>query len=213
MKTGWVSLDSCKAVIFAAAVCVGLTAAMPGGLRAQGTMQSAPADKTTPSYDMKGQAIVDLQQLQGKYVAPADAIPADKYSWRPAPDARSVGELFLHVTAANHNIPTMMTGTTAPGEFKKDGYEKSITDKAKIVDALKESFAAAIEDVQAMSNADFAKAEKKLGPDANDGDVIYILVTHAHEHLGQAIAYARSNGVVPPWTATAMKKDPKKAQD
>ena len=72
---------------------------------------------------------------------------------------------------------------------------------------------AAIANVQAMSNADFAKAEKKLGPDANDGDVIYILVTHAHEHLGQAISYARSNGVVPPWTAAALKKDPKKAQD
>jgi uncharacterized damage-inducible protein DinB len=213
MKTGWVSLANCRAAFFTAVICVALMATVPGGLRAQGTMQSAPADKTAPSYDMKGQAIVDLQQLQGKYVALADAIPADKYSWRPAPDARSVGELFLHVTAANHNIPTMMAGTTAPEQFKKDGYEKSIADKGKIVDALKESFAAAIADVQAMSNADFAKAEKKLGPDANDGDVIYILVTHAHEHLGQAIAYARSNGVVPPWTAAAMKKDPKKAQD
>jgi uncharacterized damage-inducible protein DinB len=208
MKKGWVSL-----VIGLAAICVMLLTAGPGTLRAQGAMQSAPADKTAPAYDMKGQAIVDLQQMQGKYVALAEAIPADKYSWRPAPGVRSVGELFLHVTAANHNIPTMMTGTTAPEEFKKDGYEKSIADKAKIVDTLKESFAAAIANVQAMSNADFAKAEKKLGPDANDGDVIYILVTHAHEHLGQAISYARSNGVVPPWTAAALKKDLKKAQD
>jgi uncharacterized damage-inducible protein DinB len=220
MKKGWVSLviggatcgatgrAICRAICMAG-ICAALLTAGPGGLRAQGTVQSAPADKTAPSYDMKAQAIVDLQQLQGKFVTLAEAIPADKYSWRPAPGVRSAGELFLHVTAANHNIPTMMTGTTAPEEFKKDGYEKSIADKAKIVDALKESFAAAIADVQAMSNADFAKAEKKLGPDANDGDVVYILVTHAHEHLGQAIAYARSNGVVPPWTVAAMKKDPK----
>jgi uncharacterized damage-inducible protein DinB len=64
-----------------------------------------------------------------------------------------------------------------------------------------------------MSNADFAKPEKKLGPDANDGDVVYILVTHAHEHMGQSIAYARVNGIVPPWTAEAAKKNPGKPQD
>jgi len=58
-----------------------------------------------------------------------------------------------------------------------------------------------------MSNADFAKAEKKLGPDANDGDVVYILVTHNHEHLGQSIAYARVNGITPPWTEEAQKKE------
>ena len=207
MKKGWVCLAGC------AVICAGLAAAMPGALQARSGQQAASADKSAPSYDMKAQAIEDLKQLQKKYVSLAGAIPTDKYSWRPAEGARSVSELFLHVTAANHNIPTMMTGTTAPEEFKKDGYEKSITDKAKIVDGLKQSFDAAIADVQGMSNADFAKAEKKLGPDANDGDVIYILVTHAHEHLGQAIAYARENGVVPPWTVEAMKKDAKKAQD
>lgn len=206
MKKGWVCLAGCVVV------CAGLSA-VPSALQASGQQAAASTDKTAPSYDMKAQSIEDLKQLQKKYVSLAEAIPADKYSWRPETGARSVGELFLHVTAANHNIPTMMTGTTAPEEFKKDGYEKSITDKAKIVDGLKQSFDAAIGDVQGMSNADFAKAEKKLGPDANDGDVIYILVTHAHEHLGQAIAYARENGVVPPWTVEAMKKDAKKAQD
>ncbi len=57
-----------------------------------------------------------------------------------------------------------------------------------------------------MSNGDFAKAEKKLGPDANDGDVVYILVTHNHEHLGQSIAYARVNGITPPWTEEGSEK-------
>ena len=57
-----------------------------------------------------------------------------------------------------------------------------------------------------MTNADFNKPLPKLGPDANYGDVVYILVTHAHEHLGQSIAYARVNGIVPPWTAEAEAK-------
>src|SRR3974377_79286 len=68
-------------------------------------------DKTSPTYDMKAQALVDLQGLQKKYTELAEAIPADKFTWRPEPGARSVSELFLHVAAANYNIPTMMTGT------------------------------------------------------------------------------------------------------
>ena len=102
-----------KRLLLAVVFCLmaGVTAS---SVYAKKSAQSAPpADKTAPSYDMKAQAIVDLQQLQGKFVTLAEAIPADKYSWRPAPGVRSVGELFLHVTAANHNIPTMMTGTTA----------------------------------------------------------------------------------------------------
>ena len=172
-------------------------------------MQSQPStseDKTAPSYDMKAQSIIDLQQMQQKYTQLAQAIPADKYTWRPEGGTRSVSELFLHVAGANYGIPTMMTGTTPAPDYKRDGFETSTTDKAKIIEQLNKSFAYAIASVEKMSNADFAKAEKKLGPDANDGDVIYILVTHNHEHLGQSIAYARVNGITPPWTEEEQKK-------
>ena len=107
----------------------------------------------------------------------------------------------------------MITGVTPAAGYQRDGFEKSTTDKAKIIEQLNKSFTYAIAVLQNMSNADFAKAEKKLGPDANDGDVIYLMVTHAHEHLGQAIADARMNGIVPPWTAEAMKKNPKSAAE
>jgi uncharacterized damage-inducible protein DinB len=156
---------------------------------------------------MKAQAAFDLQQLQQKFVDLAGAIPQEKYGWRPAPGVRSFAELFLHISAAGYNIPNMM-GTPLPAGFDPKTFEKSTTDKTQIVAALNKSFTSAIATVQGMTNADFAKLEPKLGPQANDGDVIYILVTHAHEHLGQAIAYARANGVVPPWTAAAEKKNP-----
>jgi hypothetical protein len=64
--------------------------------------------------------------------------------------------------------------------------------------------------INGMSNADFAKLLPKLGPQANAGDVVYILVGDAHEHLGQLVAYARENGIVPPWTAEAQKKGAEK---
>jgi len=167
---------------------------------------AAAEDKTPPSYDMKPQALQDLQDLHKKMVGLATAIPAEKYTWRPEPGVRSVSELFLHVTAANYNIPAMISGSTQLPAFKAEGFETSTTDKTKIIEQLDKSFANAEAAIQSMSNADFAKPEKKLGPDANDGDVIYLVVVHNHEHLGQTIAYARLNGITPPWTEEAQRK-------
>jgi uncharacterized damage-inducible protein DinB len=203
-----------KAIMIALALLV--TAGSSGLAAAKNNAEkqaasTAAADKTVPSYDMKAQALLDLQTMQKKYTDLANSIPADKFTWRPETGVRSVSELFLHVAGANYNIPTMMSGTSPAPGFQKDGFEKSTTDKAKIVDHLNKSFGYAIAAVQNMSNADFAKPEKELGPDANDGDVIYILVVHNHEHLGQSIAYARMNGVTPPWTEEAQKKDTKAA--
>ena len=197
------------AVSLGTLLLAGLAVLAPVGYCA--TQAPSSADKTTPSYDMKAQAALDLQDLQKKIVGLAEAIPADKYTWRPETGTRSVSELFLHIAAANYNIPTMMTGVTPAPGFEGKGFEKSTTDKAKVIEQLNKSFAYAIAAVHSMSNADFAKPEKKLGPDANDGDVVYLLVVHMHEHLGQSIAYARMNSITPPWTAEAEKKNPKAA--
>jgi uncharacterized damage-inducible protein DinB len=97
-------------------------------------------------------------------------------------------------------------GTALPAGFDPKTFEKSSTDKAQIIEALNKSFDSAHNAIAAMTNADFNKPLPKLGPDANYGDVVYLLVTHAHEHLGQSIAYARVNGIVPPWTAEAEAK-------
>jgi uncharacterized damage-inducible protein DinB len=189
-------------------------AAAPGRASASNPSAAAgqAADKTAPSYDLKGQAALDLADLQKKFTSLAEAIPAEKYSWRPETGVRSINELFLHVAAAGFGFPTMMGAAPAPG-FDGKGFEKSTTDKAKIIDWLNKSFSYSIAAVNGMSNADFAKALPKLGPDANEGDVIYLMVVHAHEHLGQSIAYARANGVVPPWTAAAEKKNPQAPKD
>ena len=163
------------------------------------------ADKTPPSYDMKPQSLQDLDDMHKKFVSLATAIPQEKYSYRPAEGVRSIGEVFLHISNANYNIPNAM-GTPLPANFDPKTFEKSTTDKAQIIDWLNKSFDSAHAAIAGMTNGDFAKPLPKLGPDANYGDVVYLLVTHAHEHLGQSIAYARVNGIVPPWTADAAKK-------
>ena len=167
---------------------------------------SSAEDKTPPSYDMKPQALLDLQDMHKKMVGLATAIPAEKYTWRPEPGVRSVSELFLHVSGANYGYPPLISGTAPAPGFKAEGFETSTTDKAKIIERLNQSFSYAEAALRAMSNADFAKPEKKLGPDANDGDVIYLMIVHNHEHLGQTIAYARLNGITPPWTEQAQRK-------
>ena len=199
-----------KLLISATALALLLSASASRSFAFSGpAAQSAPAaqakDTTPPSYDMKPQSLQDLDAMHQKFVDLATAVPADKYGWRPAEGVRSIGEVFLHIANANYNIPNLM-GTPLPAGFDPKTFEKSTTDKAQIIEALNKSFASAHAAIEAMTNADFNKPLPKLGPDANYGDVVYLLVTHAHEHLGQSIAYARVNGIIPPWTAAAAAK-------
>jgi hypothetical protein len=172
-------------------------------MRAQAPNDST--DSTPPSYDMKAQALLDLQGVNKKCVELDNAVPSDKLTWRPSPDARSFAEVFLHVAGERYGILSMM-GANPPAGFNAREFEKSTTEKDRIVEDLNQSWDFANKTINGMSNADFAKPLPKLGPQANDGDVVYILIADAHEHLGQLIAYARQNGIVPPWTVQAEKK-------
>jgi uncharacterized damage-inducible protein DinB len=195
-----------KNLLFAAIVVTLL--AVPS-FASKNPQQPAPAsqsaDKTAPSYDMKAQSLQDLDGMHKQFVSLANAIPQEKYSYRPAEGVRSIAEVFLHIANANYNIPNAIGGAL-PAAFDPKTFEKSTTDKAQIIEWLNKSFDSAHATIASLTNADFAKPLPKYGPDANYGDDVYLLVTHAHEHLGQSIAYARVNGIVPPWTAEAAKK-------
>jgi uncharacterized damage-inducible protein DinB len=167
--------------------------------------QTPASDSTAPSYDMKAQALLDMQAVNKKCVDLAQALPSEKLTWRPATDTRSFAEVFLHVAAERYGILSML-GATPPAGFKAREFEKSTTERDRIVGDLNDSWEFANKTITGMSNADFAKLLPKLGPQANEGDVVYILVADAHEHLGQLIAYARQNGITPPWTVEAQKK-------
>jgi hypothetical protein len=103
-------------------------------------------------------------------------------------------------------------GATPPSSYDRKTYEKSTTDKARIIEELNKSWEFAQKTINGMNNAEFAKLLPKLGPQANAGDVVYILVADAHEHLGQTVAYARENGITPPWTLEAKKTAEKAAK-
>lgn len=193
--------------MFAAALC--LCFALGVGAASSSADDAGATDRTAPSYDMKAQSLVDLAAVQKKFVDLANALPADKYNWRPSADSRSFAEVFLHVAGERYQI-LKLGGATPPASFQGKDFDKSTTDKAQIIAQLNQSWDFTQKTINGMTNADFAKMIPKLGPQANAGDVIYILVADAHEHLGQSVAYARENGIVPPWTVEAQKAAAKK---
>jgi DinB superfamily len=169
------------------------------------------ADPTAPKYDLKARSLLDLQRMQKKFADLANAVPTDKLAWRPSRDSRSFAEVFLHVAGERYQILAFMGGTPST-KFNANAFEKSISDKAQIVEELDRSWEFSRATIDAMSNADFANLLPKLGPQASAGDVVYLLIADAHENLGELVAYARVNGIVPPWTAEAGKKAATKNQ-
>src|SRR5690349_1585926 len=138
-----------------------------------------------PEFKMAGRQIIAL----------AEAIPAEKYAWRPGAGVRSVSEVLMHTAAGNYFFLRSM-GVNAGEDLPKDA-QQSVTAKADVVRWLKASFDAVQEN---YSKIDKRKAVTFLGHDATCEGVLLRALAHANEHLGQMIAYARVNGVVPPWS-------------
>ncbi len=157
-----------------------------------------PAMPAAAHAGVKASALNSLGDAQKKLIALAEAMPADKYTWHPE-GARTVGEVFNHVSSANYFIPTLW-GAKMPAGVDPRALDKDAGDKAKTIETLKKSFDQAIAAINALPEAELGKSVKIFDHDGTYLDLLFIVVSHAHEHLGQSIAYARSNGVVPPWS-------------
>jgi len=166
-------------------------------------------DGTPGVTGYRAEVMAEVMVQEDKFIRLAEAIPAEKYTWRPTPDVRSFAEVFLHVSAANYNLYKLV-GTPPPAGLDVKGLEKSTTDKAKVIATLKDSFAHAKDAIKAMPDADLDKSMDWFGGKNTERGILLFIVRHAAEHLGQSIAYARLVGVVPPWTEDAQKKQPDK---
>ncbi len=159
-----------------------------------------PAPGTLPHY-LRAQAA----GMETNYLRLAEAIPADKYTWRPGPGVRSVSEVLLHVAGANYNFPRM-AGVASPAGIDLRNFEQSTTDKAKVIEILKASFAHARQVVEKQTPETFSQPVKLFGQDSQVREIFLVMNHHMHEHMGQLIAYARVNGVVPPWTEDRLQQ-------
>jgi uncharacterized damage-inducible protein DinB len=163
----------------------------------------ALAAPSPPAADTAKADFLDrLNYYERRFVSLAEAVPADKYTWRPNAEVRSISEVYLHVAAANYNFPHFL-GTEPPAGLNLRGFDKSTTDKARIIQALKDSFAHYRQAVEKLSDADLEKTVSLFGKEHSYRYVFIFTTGHWGEHLGQSIAYARSIGVVPPWSQPA----------
>lgn len=132
-------------------------------------------------------------------VALAEAIPPEKYTWRPAPGVRTTSEVFMHTTLNNFYLLSA-TGPKPPAGL--DGTaERGITDKADVIRWLRQSLEAVKTARAGLKPGDLQRKVKHLGRDATVDGMYLRIIIHANEHMGQLIAYARSIGVTPPWSS------------
>ena len=172
--------------------------------------QVNPYKEGTPGLTgYRSEVMAEVMIQEDKFTRLAEAIPAEKYTWRPAPGVRSFAEVFMHVSAANFNLYKLV-GTPPPAGFEVKGFEKSTTDKAKVIATLKESFAHARKAITAMPDADLEKSLDWFGGKNTQRGILLFIVRHGAEHLGQSIAYARFAGITPPWTEDAQMRQPEK---
>jgi len=149
--------------------------------------------------------LLSFSDSEQKVLALAKAVPEEKYSWRPAPGVRTFGEVFMHIVSANQLLMKLATSTPSADELKmafeeQSKLEKQTLSKERIIQLLTESFAAVRKSLESARPGNLAQSADFFGTPTTRRGIFVNLDVHIGEHLGQAIAYARMNGITPPWS-------------
>src|SRR5215471_2414757 len=179
------------------------TAILAVGLAAAVSHAAAPAAPTSQGGFQKDLLAI-FGDAEKKIMSLEDAVPQDKFDWRPAPGVRSIAEAYLHIAFGNYGITRAATGKEPPAdagwEMNRAKWDTQTTDKAAIKKILEKSFAHVHAVVAELPDADLNKKVSFFGQDMTSRAALMVLEGHINEHLGQEIAYARTNNVTPPWS-------------
>ena len=163
-------------------------------------------EKKASHEDPYIQLILDqVAFMQDRITSLAEVFPEEKYSWRPGDGVRSTGEQIVHTITAAYGIPSMM-GKKMPDHINWE-IEKTVTDKEEILKNLKSSFESATEFLKSYDTSKYEEIVKTPFGEFTQRSMILIMNNHYHEHLGQLIAYARVNGITPPWSVKNEESD------
>jgi hypothetical protein len=151
---------------------------------------------------VKAAFMADVDALQVKFLALAEAFPQDKYTWRPMEGVRSVSEVLMLAAMEGYSfIPTSFGGKAAQiGSRDEMTALRTLSDKAQVIDHLKKGFAHAKAELTAIDPATLTGKRQVMGASRSEIEVVLAVGGDLHEHLGQMIAYARTNHIVPPWS-------------
>ncbi|MSR22633.1 MAG: DinB family protein [Gemmatimonadetes bacterium] len=161
---------------------------------------AAPLGAQTSS--LKEVQVADLRTMKDKFVALAEVFPEDRYDWRPMEGVRSVKEVLILLTGESLGFPTQW-GAPAPAGVLPDraaeGTRLQGLSKTALVAELGRAFDNIIGVVAGMDDATRSREIRFFGQPAPISGAILMATGDMHEHLGQLIAYARMNRIVPPW--------------
>ena len=187
-----------------AVLSIALTAA---SVSAQAPAAAPPKAALPTTAPLVVTLLKDIEDVGAKMVGLAKAIPAEKYDWRPGAGVRSVREVMLHVASDNYLLPAL-AGTPAPAatgidlkDFKSvERFEKRPLSRDSVIAELERSFTYLGNAMAKTTPETLPSTVSMFGQKSPLQDLWISTTTHLHEHLGQSIAYARTNGVKPPWT-------------
>jgi hypothetical protein len=151
---------------------------------------------------LKASFAADLDTLHQKFLGLAQAFPQDKYTWRPMEGVRSVSEVLMLAAFEGYSfIPTSFGAKAADlGSREEAAKLRTLSDKTQVIEHLNKGFAHAKKELEALDPATLTGKRKVMGQDRSAADVALFIGGDLHEHLGQLIAYARMNHIVPPWS-------------
>ena len=181
-----------------ALMLAGVLFAAPASAQQSGGAQAATQPAAAQAPAIQTSLANDAGTLSDKFVGLA-RVMAGKYDWRPGPGVRSVGEVFNLIVGENKMLAGVLSGSAAQGGGM-GGRGSQVTEPAEMQEALRSSYAALKQAISGLSDADLNASVTLFGRETTKRGAALMVLFDQHEHLGQSIAYARSNSVVPPWS-------------
>lgn len=184
------SIGKCASALLVAVALV----ALPAPARAQDAMTKESAAVVKAAF------LADIEGLRVKFVGLAETFPQDKYTWRPMDGVRSVSEVLMLLASEGYGYAPTSLGGKAAMAREDMGKLRTVTDKAQVIDHLNKGFAHAKKELEAIDPATLVAKRKAGNAEHTTPEVVMAVSGDMHEHLGQLIAYARMNHIVPPWS-------------
>jgi uncharacterized damage-inducible protein DinB len=195
MRVTWLRTRRAVVGVALAATCAS-AAWFPAEARAQDVMSKESVAELRSAF------LADLEVMRGKFVGLAEAFPQEKYTWRPMEGVRSVSEVLMLAAMEGYSfIPTSFGGKAAElGSREEVAKLRMSTDKAQIIEHINKGFAHAKAELESIDPATLTGRREVMRQQRSAAQVALFVGGDLHEHLGQMIAYARMNQVVPPWS-------------
>jgi uncharacterized damage-inducible protein DinB len=161
---------------------------------AQGGRGRGPAVPacTTVACDIQA----DWDGNKGAMVGIANAMPEDKFGFKPTPDQGSFGERVMHIVGIDIKLMSTLGGKTPP-----PAVNLKATSKAEILAALNQSMdygAAVLKEFNDQQLSERVTSLPFMGPTVSRLRVTYFSIAHSQDIYGQLAVYLRLNGVTPP---------------